>query len=44
MVMVPDASVMEVVDVLQGLNKGGIVFINSAQKREFEGLLPSMLT
>jgi hypothetical protein len=44
MVVVPDAGVMEGVDVMQGLNKGDIVFINSAQKRAFEGLLPSMLT
>ena len=33
-IVVPDASIMEVVDVLQGLKKGGHVFINSAQKRE----------
>ena len=37
MVVVLDASVMDVVDVLQGLKKGGRVFINSASKREFSG-------
>jgi pyruvate ferredoxin oxidoreductase gamma subunit len=37
MVVVLDGSVMDVVDVLQGLKKGGHVFINSAGKREFSG-------
>jgi pyruvate ferredoxin oxidoreductase gamma subunit len=37
MVVVLDGSVMDVVDVLQGLKKGGRVFINSAGKREFSG-------
>nr|WP_319376986.1 2-oxoacid:acceptor oxidoreductase family protein [uncultured Methanoregula sp.] len=37
MVIVLDASVMDVVDVLQGLKKGGSVLINSAHAREFAG-------
>ncbi|MFA4877326.1 MAG: 2-oxoacid:acceptor oxidoreductase family protein [Methanoregula sp.] len=37
MVIVLDASVMDVVDVLQGLKKSGKVLINSAQPREFAG-------
>ncbi len=37
MVVVLDTSVMDVVDVLQGLKKGGRIFINSAGKREFSG-------
>ena len=32
-----DASVMDVVDVLNGLKKGGRVLINSAHKPEFAG-------
>ena len=41
MIVVLDASVMDVVDVLQGLKKGGRVFINSAGKREFSGYVTS---
>jgi pyruvate ferredoxin oxidoreductase gamma subunit len=37
MVVVLDASVMDVVDVLQGLKSGGKVLVNSQQKREFTG-------
>ena len=37
MVVVLDTSVMDTVDVLQGLKKGGRIFINSAGKREFAG-------
>jgi len=37
LVVVLDASVMDVVDVLQGLKHGGRVFINSPRKREFAG-------
>jgi pyruvate ferredoxin oxidoreductase gamma subunit len=37
MVVVLDTSVMDVVDVLQGLKKGGRIFVNSAGKREFPG-------
>ena len=37
MVVVLDTSVMDVVDVLHGLKKGGRIFINSAGKREFSG-------
>jgi pyruvate ferredoxin oxidoreductase gamma subunit len=37
MVIVLDATVMDVVDVLQGLKAGGTVFVNSQQKREFSG-------
>jgi len=38
MVVVLDTSVMDTVDVLHGLKKGGRIFINSAGKREFTGL------
>jgi pyruvate ferredoxin oxidoreductase gamma subunit len=37
MVVVLDASVMDVVDVLQGLKSGGKVLVNCQQKREFAG-------
>jgi len=37
LVVVLDASVMDVVDVLNGLKKGGRVLINSAYKQEFPG-------
>ncbi|MGD0079463.1 MAG: 2-oxoacid:acceptor oxidoreductase family protein [Methanoregula sp.] len=37
MVIVLDASVMDVVDVLQGLKSGGRVLINSAHAKEFGG-------
>jgi pyruvate ferredoxin oxidoreductase gamma subunit len=37
MVIVLDASVMDVVDVLQGLKSGGKVLVNSQQKKEFAG-------
>jgi pyruvate ferredoxin oxidoreductase gamma subunit len=37
MVVVLDASVMDVVDVLQGLKSGGKVLVNSQQKKEFDG-------
>jgi pyruvate ferredoxin oxidoreductase gamma subunit len=37
LVVVLDASVMETVDVLHGLKKGGQVLINSAHKPEFAG-------
>jgi len=37
MVIVLDASVMDVVDVLQGLKRGGKILINSLQKKEFPG-------
>jgi len=37
MVIVLDASVMDVVDVLQGLKTGGRVLVNSAHAREFKG-------
>jgi pyruvate ferredoxin oxidoreductase gamma subunit len=37
MVVVLDTSVMDVVDVLHGLKKGGRIFINSAGKRAFAG-------
>ena len=37
MVIVLDASVMDVVDVLQGLKSGGRVFVNSANPWEFKG-------
>ncbi|MGA2917870.1 2-oxoacid:acceptor oxidoreductase family protein [Methanoregula sp.] len=37
MVVVLDASVMDVVDVLQGLKTGGKVLVNSQQKKEFAG-------
>jgi len=38
MVVVLDASVMDVVDVMQGIKKGGRVFVNSASKKEFDGV------
>jgi pyruvate ferredoxin oxidoreductase gamma subunit len=41
MVIVLDASVMDVVDVLQGLKEGGNVFVNSQQKKEFSGYTSS---
>lgn len=41
MVIVLDASVMDVVDVLQGLKKGGKILVNSQQKKEFEGFVSS---
>ena len=41
MVIVLDASVMDVVDVLQGLKGGGKVLVNSQQKKEFPGYTPS---
>jgi pyruvate ferredoxin oxidoreductase gamma subunit len=37
LIVVLDASVMEVVDVLAGLKKGGSVLVNSAHPREFGG-------
>ena len=37
MVVVLDASVMDVVDVLSGLKAGGKVLVNSRQKQEFSG-------
>ena len=37
LVVVLDASVMDVIDVLHGLKTGGRVFINSAHPREFAG-------
>jgi pyruvate ferredoxin oxidoreductase gamma subunit len=37
MVVVLDASVMDVVDVLQGLRNGGTVLVNSQQKKTFSG-------
>jgi pyruvate ferredoxin oxidoreductase gamma subunit len=37
MVIVLDASVMDVVDVLQGLKSGGKILVNSQQKKEFSG-------
>jgi len=37
LVVVLDASVMDTVDVLHGLKKGGRVFINSAHRQEFSG-------
>src|SRR5512136_2373000 len=37
MVVVLDASVMDTVDVLQGLKRGGKVLVNSQQKKEFSG-------
>ena len=39
LVVVLDASVMDVVDVLNGLKKGGNVLINSAHKQEFAGFV-----
>ena len=41
MVVVLDASVMEVVDVLQGLKKGGKVLINSTHEKKFAGFSSS---
>ena len=41
MVVVLDASVMDVVDVLNGLKEGGRVLINSAHKQEFAGFSTS---
>jgi pyruvate ferredoxin oxidoreductase gamma subunit len=41
MVIVLDASVMDVVDVLQGLKAGGKVLINSQQKKDFPGFVSS---
>ncbi|MFZ1128330.1 2-oxoacid:acceptor oxidoreductase family protein [Methanoregula sp.] len=37
LVVVLDASVMDTVDVLNGLKKGGRVLINSAHKKDFAG-------
>jgi pyruvate ferredoxin oxidoreductase gamma subunit len=37
LVVVLDASVMETVDVFQGLKKGGRVLINNARRQEFAG-------
>jgi pyruvate ferredoxin oxidoreductase gamma subunit len=39
MVVVLDASVMETVDVLQGLKKGGSVLVNSEHPHEFPGFV-----
>ncbi|MCX6692498.1 MAG: 2-oxoacid:acceptor oxidoreductase family protein [Methanoregula sp.] len=39
LVVVLDASVMETVDVLHGIKKGGRVFINSAHLHEFAGFV-----
>jgi len=41
MVIVLDASVMDVVDVLQGLKNGGKVLVNSQQKKDFPGFSSS---
>jgi len=41
MVVVLDASVMDVVDVLQGLKTGGKVLVNSQQKKDFSGFVSS---
>lgn len=41
MVIVLDASVMDVVDVLQGLKTGGKVLVNSQQKKDFPGFVSS---
>jgi len=41
MVVVIDASVMDVVDVLQGLKRGGKVLVNSTHKIEFAGFSSS---
>jgi len=41
MVLVLDASIMDVVDVLQGLKKGGKVLINSTHKIDFAGFSSS---
>jgi len=37
LVVVLDASVMELVDVFQGLKKGGRIFINSAEEEDLPG-------
>jgi pyruvate ferredoxin oxidoreductase gamma subunit len=39
LVVVLDASVMDVVDVLQGLRAGGRVLVNSQQKKDFAGFV-----
>jgi pyruvate ferredoxin oxidoreductase gamma subunit len=41
MVIVLDATVMDIVDVLQGLKRGGNVLVNSQQKKEFSGYTSS---
>ena len=41
MVVVLDATVMDVVDVLQGLKSGGKVLVNSQQKQDFAGFASS---
>ncbi len=41
MVIVLDASVMDVVDVLQGLKANGKVLVNSQQKKDFPGFSSS---
>jgi len=41
LVIVLDASVMDTVDVMQGLKAGGKVFVNSAAKKEFAGFVTS---
>jgi pyruvate ferredoxin oxidoreductase gamma subunit len=41
MVIVLDASVIDVVDVLQGLKGGGKILVNSQQKKEFSGYTSS---
>ncbi len=41
MVIVLDATVMDIVDVLQGLKPGGRVLVNSQQKKEFSGYTSS---
>ncbi|MDD1685320.1 MAG: 2-oxoacid:acceptor oxidoreductase family protein [Methanoregula sp.] len=41
MVIVLDASVMDVVDVLQGLKSGGKILVNSQQKKAFSGFSSS---
>ena len=41
MVVVLDATVMDVVDVLHGLKSGGRVLVNSQQKKEFAGFASS---
>lgn len=41
MVIVLDASVMDVVDVLQGLKQGGKILVNSQQKKDFPGFSSS---
>ncbi len=37
MVVILDASLMETVNVMQGLKEGGRIFINSPQERDFPG-------